>query len=92
MNPVSRHMPESSRHVVVRFSLKLAVFLIICGLQTSSGGPNPFFEVTALAAVLCMVLALHARERPMGTSLNYWDEAVVFGLVSCLGGGMHKLG
>jgi hypothetical protein len=66
MGPVSRHLPVASRHVIVRFSLKLAVFLIICGLQTRSGGPNPFFEGTALAAALCVVLALHARERPMG--------------------------
>jgi hypothetical protein len=86
MEPVSQHLPARSRHVVVRFSLKLAVFLIICGLQMGSGDPNPFFEVTALAAVLCVVLALHARERPMGPALNYWDEAVVFGLVSRLGG------
>ena len=86
MDPVSRYIPEPSRHVIVRFGLKLAVFVIICGLQEGSGGPNLFFEVTALAAVLCIVLALHARERPMGTSLNYWDEALVFGLVSRLGG------
>ena len=86
MEPVSQHLPARSRHVVVRFSLKLAVFLIICGLQMGSGGPNPFFEVTVLAAVLCVVLALHARERPMGPAFNYWDEAVVFGLVSRLGG------
>ena len=92
MDPVSRHLPEASRHVIVRFSLKLAVFLIICGLQTRSGGPNPFFEVAALAAALCVVLALHARERPMGTSLNYWDEAVVFGLVSRLGSGVPEVG
>ena len=84
MESVSR-FPARSRHVVVRFSLKLAVFLIICGLQTRSGGPNPFFEVTAFA-VLCLVLALYARERPLGPSLNYWDEAVVFGLVSRVGG------
>jgi hypothetical protein len=86
MEPVSQRLPARSRHVVVRFSLKLAVFLIICGLQMGSGGPNLFSEVTRLAAVLCVVLALHARERPMGPSLNYWDEAVVFGLVSRLGG------
>ncbi|QRM34382.1 hypothetical protein [Microvirga sp. VF16] len=92
MDPVSRHFPEASRHVIVRFGLKLAVFLIICGLQTGSGGPTLFFEVAALAAVLCIVLALHARERPMDTSLNYWDEAVVFGLVSRLGSGMPEFG
>ena len=65
MDPVSRYFPEPSRQVIVRFGLKLAGFVIICGLQEGSGGPNLFFEVTALAAVLCIVLALHARERPM---------------------------
>jgi hypothetical protein len=92
MESVSQRLPAKSPYVVVRFSLKLAVFLIISGLQTRSGGPNPFFEVTALAAVLCLVLALHARERPMGPSLNYWDEAVVFGLLSRLGSGMSEFG
>ncbi|MGF9761672.1 hypothetical protein AAII07_41430 [Microvirga sp. 0TCS3.31] len=53
--------------------------------QVASGGPNLFFEVTALAALLCLILAVRDHERPISGSLNHWDEAFVFGLISQLG-------
>jgi hypothetical protein len=49
MEPGSRRFAACSRHVVVRFALKLTGFLTVCGLQIRSGGPNLFFDVTALA-------------------------------------------
>jgi hypothetical protein len=82
----SRSLPDRSRRVIVRFGLKLAVFSFVCGFQVASGGPNLFFDLTFLATLLSIVLAVHARDRPMGRSLNHWDEALVFGLVSHLGG------
>ena len=53
--------------------------------QVASGGPNLFFEVTALAALLCLILAVRDHECPISRSLNYWDEVFVFGLISQLG-------
>jgi len=84
LRTVSRTLLDRSRRVIVRFGLKLAVFSFVCGFQVVSGGPNLFFDLAFLAALLSIVLALHARERPMGRVLNHWDEALVFGWVSCL--------
>ena len=86
LRTVGRSLPDRSRRVIVRFGLKLAVFSFVCGFQVASGGPNLFFDLAFLAALLSLVLAVHARERPMVGSLNHWDEALVFGLVSHLGG------
>jgi hypothetical protein len=72
--------------VIVRFCLKLGVFSIVCGIQMASGGANLFFDLTFLAASLCVVLAVQSCERPLGRCLNHWDEALVFGLISHLGG------
>jgi hypothetical protein len=81
----SQPLTDRSWHVVVRFGLKLALFALVCGFQIASGGPNLFFDLTALAALLCVILAVRAREHPTGRSLTQWDEAVVFGLISQLG-------
>ena len=85
MQPSIQRFSDPSWRVVVRFCLKLALFSIICMFQVASGGPNLFFEVTALAALLCLILAVLGHERPISRSLNYWDEAFVFGLISQLG-------
>jgi hypothetical protein len=85
LRTVSRSLPDSSRRVIGRFGLKLAVFSFVCGFQVASGGPNLFFDLAFLAALLSVVLAVRARERPMGRFLDHWDEALVFGWVSCLG-------
>ena len=85
MQPGSHPLTDRSWHVVVRFGLKLALFALVCGVQVASGGPNLFFDLTALAALLCVILAMCAREHPTGRSLTYWDEAVVFGLISQIG-------
>ncbi|WP_262270438.1 hypothetical protein [Microvirga yunnanensis] len=82
---LGRSLPERSRRVIARFGLKLAVFAFVCGFQVASGGPNLFFDLAFLAALLSIIIALHARERPLGRFLDHWDEALVFGWVSCLG-------
>jgi len=58
------------------------MFIIACGFQVALGAANPFYEITALAALLCVILAVTGREQPLGRSLTYWDEAIVFGLLS----------
>ena len=85
MQSRSRHFSDHSWRVVVRFCLKLVLFSIVCMFQVASGGPNLFFEVTALAALFCLILAVLGHEGPISRSLNYWDEAFVFGLISQLG-------
>jgi hypothetical protein len=74
-----------SWHVVIRFCLKVVVFLVVSSFQTTFGHPSFFFRLTQLAAMLCVALALRAREFPFGRSLNHWDEALCFGLISHLG-------
>jgi hypothetical protein len=92
MGPVIPRSRKCSRYVVIRFALKLAAFSLVCGVQIASGGPNLFFDLTTLAAGACVVLALQSLEPPLGRSLNYWDEAVVFWLISHLGNGILGLG
>jgi hypothetical protein len=92
MGPISERSRSRSRFVVIRFVLKLAVFSLFCGVQITSGGPNLFFDLTTLAAGACVVLALQSLEPPLGQSLNYWDEALVFWLISHLGKGILGLG
>jgi hypothetical protein len=92
MEPASQRFRTCSWYVVTRFLLKLAIFLLICSTQIASGGPNLFFDIAILAAGACIVLALHSRELPLDRSLNYWDEALVFGLISHLGETLPGLG
>jgi hypothetical protein len=92
MGPISQRSRNSSKYVVIRFVLKLAVFSLFCGIQIASGGPNLFFDLTTLAAGACVVLALQSLEPPLGRSLNYWDEAVLFWLISHFGKSILGLG
>jgi hypothetical protein len=86
------HPYHGSWCVVVRFSLKLAAFAVVWSVQTALGYPNVFFELTTLAAMLCVVLGLTRFELPFSRSLNYWDEALCFGLLSHLGKGILEGG
>ena len=92
MGPISERSRNCSRSVMIRFVHKLAVFTLFCGVQIASGGPNLFFDLTALAAGACVVLALQSLEPPLGRSLNYWDEALCFWLISHLGKGILGMG
>jgi hypothetical protein len=44
-----------------------------------------------LAALLCVVLALQARELPLSRSVNHWDEALRLELVFSLSNGVLDL-
>jgi hypothetical protein len=85
MGTISERSRNTSKSVVIRFVLKLAVFSLFCAIQIASGGPNLFFDLLVPAAGACVVLGLQAREYPLGGTLNYWDEAVCFWLISHLG-------
>jgi hypothetical protein len=85
MDPGVERLHERSWHVAIRFCLRLIVFSVVCGFQVALGYPSFFFSLTSLAAMLCVALALHHREFPLGRSLNHWDEALCFWLISHLG-------
>jgi hypothetical protein len=59
--------------------------------QVASGGPNLFFDLTILAAGASVVLALQSREFLLAKSLNHWDEAALFWLISHLRDGLLGL-
>ena len=84
-----RHVSEPTMgafSVGARFSLKLAIFLLICGLQWVVFGPSTwFFALAGLSGALCLSLALWKGDHPFGRSLTYWDEVTWFVLVACLG-------
>jgi hypothetical protein len=92
MNPIGQRSRDCSWCVIIRFGLKLAVFLLVCSIQIASGGPNLLFDFTTLTAGACVVLALQSRELPFARSLNHWDEALCFGAISHLGNGLLGLG
>ncbi len=77
--------------MVIRYGLEVAVFPIVCGFQLALGCLSGFFQLTMVAALLCVVLALQARERPLSRSVNHWDEALRLGLVSSLSNGVLDL-
>jgi hypothetical protein len=56
MGPISERSRNTSKYVMIRFVLKLAVFSLFCAIQIASGGPNLFFELAALAAGLALSL------------------------------------
>lgn len=61
------------------------VFAMLSGANATSGRSDPFFDLVALSGLPCIVLALANRDRPLGRSLSYWDEASWFVLIACLG-------
>jgi hypothetical protein len=92
METSNQRSHNCSRHVVIRFGLKVAAFSVVCGFQIALGHPSLFFALTTLAAMLSVVLAVQAQELPFSRSLNYWDEALFFGFISYLGKGVLSLG
>jgi hypothetical protein len=69
--------------VLVRFSLRMAILVGFASLGGIGFGRS-------LAALLWMTIVLSAvvgairRERPFGTILNHWDEAVAYTALFCL--------
>jgi hypothetical protein len=62
--------------VAVRFGLKLAIFLLVCGFQwVVFGPPTSFFALAGLSVGLCLSLAPWRGDHPFGRSRTYWDEA-----------------
>jgi hypothetical protein len=89
---ISERSRNTSKYVMIRFALKLAVFSLFCAIQIASGGPNLFFDFITLTAGASVLLALQCREIPLARSLNHWDEALCFGLISHLGKGLLGIG
>ncbi len=75
----------SSEHVLYRFGLRLGVLLLMTALQAVLGYETAFFDLVALFAGACTVLAIFRGEQPLARTLNHWDEACGFGLIACLG-------
>ncbi len=75
----------SSEQVLYRFGLRLGVLLLLTALQAVLGYETAFFELVALFAGACTMLAILTREQPLAPTLSHWDEACGFGLIACLG-------
>jgi hypothetical protein len=74
---------DRSRQTIVRYCLKLAVFMTLSLIQATLGFPNMFSTLIGLSVAFCVVLAIHNLELPLAQSLNHWDEACAFGLIFC---------
>lgn len=77
-------MNAGNRHVVNRFLLKTAVLSAAACLRSREGAWRVAAILFLFASVLDALMALLRRDRPMGPSLTYWDEAAAFLLLSGL--------
>ena len=65
-----------------RFLVRFAILLAFAALPIAGGFQVKLRVLTAVNAIMCMVLALILRERPNGASLTHWDEAFVMTAIS----------
>jgi hypothetical protein len=71
------HLDDTSKLVVCRFGLKLAMVLFLVGL-THQHLPTVLFGASAILCLHAARSALILKERPLMAVLGYWDEAVWF--------------
>jgi hypothetical protein len=71
---------EKSAHVIKRFALKVGIFSLVALPQALIlwESKSVITALSTLSACLCCVLAIVWHERPLASTLNYWDEAYVF--------------
>ena len=71
---------------VTRVGSRFAVrFAILFGFASLAGVDftRSFLSMLWMATILCAAVGTLQRESPVGTSLNHWDEAAIFGALFC---------
>ena len=73
-------LDPASRYAVKRVVLKLGMLLAFASLQAGStyGAGYALFLMLNFVSLVDVVIALFQRASPFGSTLTYWDEAVVF--------------
>jgi hypothetical protein len=67
----------SPSQVLLRFFMRLAILLVFAAFGHAGFGKG-LAALTAMAAVLCALVAAVRREAPFPRALNHWDEALAF--------------
>ncbi len=62
---------SAPEHVLYRFGLRLGILIFITALQALLGHETAFFDLVALFAGACTVLAIFRRELPLAKTLNH---------------------
>ena len=73
-NP-SRELSPSQ--VLIRFLLRLAILMVFAATG-HIGFARSLAALSAMAAVMCAVVAVVRREAAFARALNHWDEAIAF--------------
>jgi hypothetical protein len=73
----------SSRQVLLRFALRLAVFSVFA-VVGAPGFRIMFPTLMILSAISCALAAALRGEAIFGRVLTHWDEAAGYGALGCL--------
>ncbi len=79
-------MNAENRYVIQRFSLKAGFLAVFALAQQNEGYLLTLSILFALAALINTGLALYHRTPLRRSTLNYWDEAAAFTLMSGVAG------
>lgn len=69
-------LEDPSRRIVLGFLLKGAFALPLIALARSPAAAA--YTILLVNALLCALVAILQRQRPSGTDLTHWDEALWF--------------
>ena len=75
-----------SGYVLKRFAMKFAILTVFAMAQvrTPWGFRNAALALSVFSAAICSGFALYRREAITLTRLNYWDEAIAFGIIASI--------
>jgi hypothetical protein len=73
--------------VLLRFAVRMTI-LVAFSAFGGVGFSRSLAALLAMSTILCAVLASVRREAFFGAVLNYWDEAVAYGALYFLVGGI----
>ena len=69
-----------SLHVIARFTMRIIVLSVLSAFIGGSFG----YAMLLMSIYICILSARLRREKPLGNTLTYWDEAAVYGALFCL--------
>lgn len=78
--PFASQVPETFR-IAIRVAWRLGILVAFAFTGTRPFWPT-LTTLLVLATGLCLLIALARGEFPLGPTLNHWDEAALYGLLS----------
>src|SRR4051794_26732423 len=82
--PLFHRLDADSQLALKRFTIRVAVALVVIGASYDRASPGVAATWLALVAICCSLVAVVRREKLGTPSLNHWDEALAFTAFSAL--------